>query len=121
MISGASLTIWCARLAFFLYAGALAAWITRRPRAASACWTAGLLVFLVHVAAAFHFYHHWSHAAAYQDTVRQTSELLGIEAGSGLYWNYVFTAVWAIDAVWMWAGARSYERRARWVTAAIHG
>jgi hypothetical protein len=115
-MEGSLLTHWTARAAFLLYAGALAAWMAARPRVARQAWTAGFLVYLAHVAAAFQFYHHWSHDAAYRETARQTGELLGIASGAGLYWNYGFTAVWAADVIRLW-------RNGKWprgVQAAIH-
>jgi hypothetical protein len=120
MTIGPSLTLWSARVAFLLYAAALLAWLKNKPRAAAIAWTTGLLVYLGHVAAAFQFYHHWSHRAAYDHTARQTMEMFGIHSGFGLYWNYVFTAVWATDVVWMWMRPERYRRRSRWITVTVH-
>ena len=118
---GELLTSWTARLAFLLYAAALAAWLTARPRAARLIWTSGLLVYLSHVATAFHFHHDWSHAAAYEETARQTAALFGVRSGGGLYWNYTFTAVWMLDVLWMWIGRETHRRRPVWLAAGIHG
>ena len=41
-------------------------------------WTAGALLFVVHVAAALHFTHQWDHQAAIRSTAEQTEELLGV-------------------------------------------
>ena len=117
---GTLLTLWSARIAFLLYGAALAAWLMGRPRAARIAWVSGFLVYLTHVGVAFHFYHRWSHDAAYADTARQTEELLGVAFGGGLYANYVFTAVWALDVLWPWFHRASYDRRPRWAAAAIH-
>src|SRR6266700_4246784 len=38
-----------------------------------------------HVVSAFHFHHHWSHAAEYEETARRTAELFGVRSGAGLY------------------------------------
>jgi hypothetical protein len=105
-MEGSLLTHWTARAAFLFYAGALAAWMVARPGVARRAWTAGFLMYLAHVAAAFQFYHHWSHDAAYRETARQTGELLGIASGAGLYWNYGFTAVWAADVVRLWRNGK---------------
>ena len=117
---GTLFTHWSARIAFVLYAATLAAWLIGKPRAARLAWTSGFLVYLTHVAAAFHFRHHWSHDAAYEETARQTAELLGVRSGGGLYCNYAFTAVWAFDVIWIWWRAETYRRRRRWITAVIH-
>ena len=54
---------------------------------------------VAHSAAAFHVYHGWSQAAAYRDTARQTLEVIGVDWGGGLYFNYAFTAAWAADVL----------------------
>jgi hypothetical protein len=120
MTVGTLLTHWSARITFLLYAAAVAAWLIGNTRAARLAWTSGFLVYLTHVAAAFHFRHHWSHVAAYEETARQTAALFGVRSGVGLYCNYVFTAVWALDVIWMWWSAETYRRRRRWIGAAIH-
>jgi hypothetical protein len=90
------------------------------PRAARLAWTAGCLFYLLHVYAAFEHFHGWSHAAAYAETARQTSELFGIHWGGGLFFNYVFTLVWLADVVWWWRGVEVYASRPRWAAATIH-
>jgi hypothetical protein len=117
---GALCTVWTARIAFVFYAAALAAWLTGRPRLARGAWTSGFLVYAAHVAAAFHFYHHWSHDAAYDDTARQTAELMGEPYGGGLYANYLFTALWALDVAWICLSPDSYRRRPRWISRSVH-
>ena len=120
MKSGEWSILWTARIAFVCYAGALAAWLTGRARVARSAWTFGLLIYLSHVAAAFQFHHHWSHAAAYDETARRTAELFGLSSGAGLYFNYVFTAVWTCDAIWLWNGADTYRARPVWISLAVH-
>jgi hypothetical protein len=117
---GTLLTLWSARVALLLFATALAAWWTGKSAAARMAWTLGLLVYVAHVAAAFHFRHHWSHRAAYEETALQTAVLFGIRSGSGLYCNYVFTVVWTCDVIWMWWRAETYHCRSRWIGIAIH-
>ena len=106
---GQLLTQWTIRLALALYVAWLAGWLCARgPRWAVASrwvWTAGCALFLVHVACAFHFYHGWSHAAAWEDTARQTQELLGVALGDGIYFSYVFLVLWVADVVWTWSVA----------------
>src|SRR5437773_11343468 len=111
---------WSARVAFLLYAVALAAWLVAKPRAARLAWTCGFILYLALVAAAFHFRHHWSHEAAYEETARQTAEMFGVPSGAGLYCNYAFTAVWASDVIWIWWHPDTHRRRRRWITVAIH-
>jgi hypothetical protein len=101
MTIGTLLILWSARFTFLLYAASLAAWLIGRPRAARLVWTSGFWFYLTHVAAAFHFRHHWSHALAYEQTARQTAEPFGASWGGGLYFNYAFTAVWALDVIWI--------------------
>lgn len=84
-------------------------------------WTAGCLLFLLHVACAFQFYHHWSHTAAYAATARQTAEVVGLAWGGGLYANYAFTLLWVVDASWWWRGLDRYETRPRAVNWAVQG
>jgi hypothetical protein len=111
---------WSARITFLLYATALAAWLVGKPRAARLAWTCSFLLYLAHVAAAFHFRHHWSHEAAYEETARQSAELFGVPSGAGLYCNYTFTAVWAYDVIWIWWNAETHRRRRRWIPTVIH-
>jgi len=111
---------WSARAAFLLYVDALAAWLTGKTHPARLAWTCGFFVYLSHVVAAFQFHHHWSHSAAYEETARRTAELFGIRSGGGLYWNYAFTAVWAVDIIWIWWSAETYRRRPRWIGWVVH-
>ena len=119
-MTGTLLILWSARAAFLLYVAALAAWLTERPRSARLAWTCGCLAYLGHVAAAFHFHHHWSHDAAYEETARRTGELFGVRSGAGLYCNYVFTVVWTFDVIWAWWSAETYRRRPRWIAGTVH-
>lgn len=83
-------------------------------RQARGCWTLGLLAYLIHVVAAFGYFYDWSHAKGLEETASQTRELTGLDSGSGLYLNYVFTLVWLTDAVHWWiAGLSSHAERHR--------
>ncbi len=82
-------------------------------------WTAGMLLAMLHVAAAFQFRHGWSQESAFRETARQTEELLGIRFGGGLYVNYAFLAVWLGDVTWWWLRPASFEGRPRSLDAAI--
>jgi hypothetical protein len=121
--TGELLTRWTVRLALALYAATVALRLASpaHPRLARGLWTAGCLLFLAHVAAAFTFFHGWSHAHAYGATARQTFELFGIDWGGGLYFNYLFTAAWIADVAYWWAaGLDAYERRSPAVGLALH-
>jgi hypothetical protein len=110
-------TRWTIRLALVCSLAAAMAEVAagtdeRRLRMARAAWTAGWGLYLAHVACAFQFYHHWSHAAAYSHTALRTAELSGRNWGAGLYFNYVFTAAWTLDTFTRWR-CPSGRRRAR--------
>lgn len=112
-------TIWVALVGYV--AGASGLILARQqPRwtyLARLAWTLGCLAYLGHVYCAFQFYHGWSHAAAFEETARQTRETVGWEVGEGLFVSYLFTLVWLADVVWWWlAGAESYMRRPRLFT-----
>jgi len=116
-----ALTLWTVRVACLCYGAALAAWWLGRNARARVLWVAGFAAYLAHVAAAFTYVHHWSHDAAYRETARQTGEMFGVWWGGGLWFNYVFTAVWGFDALWLLLRPRSYEQRPRWMGALVHG
>ena len=84
-------------------------------------WTVGCVALLVHFVFAFHFYHAWSHTAAYVDTARQTAEVIGSNWGGGLFINYAVAMLWMADVAWWWfAGLTAYRRRAWWITLSWH-
>ncbi len=135
MLTGPQIVHWSIRAALVCYvvvlAGNLAAGNSaagnsaagrqaRWRRAAKWIWLAGCLLFLGHVAAAFHFYHHWSHAHAVAETARQTKAVIGWEFGEGLYFSYLFAIVWAVDALWWLARGEAYYERSRRITIALH-
>jgi len=117
---GEFLTRWTVRIAVVLYVLSLA---SRRfaPAWSRWAWTGGCLAYLLHVAAAFHYYHDWSHDEAYESTARQTAEVVGVNWGEGLYVNYLFTLAWSIDVLWWWIAARSYVARSRVIEWVVHG
>ncbi|HEX8354393.1 MAG TPA: hypothetical protein VF611_15925 [Pyrinomonadaceae bacterium] len=117
-------TVWVAVAGYA--AGAAAFALSRERRvwesAARAAWTVGCVGLLAHVACAFHFYHGWSHGAAYLDTARQTDEVFGLDWGGGLYVNYALVVGWGLDVAWWWArGLDAYRRRPWPLAAAWHG
>jgi hypothetical protein len=120
MTAGQSLTIETVRVAAAFYVLSVAARLERRDGTARLTWSVACAFYLVHVAAAFQFYHHWSHAAAYVETARQTASTVGLDWGGGLYFNYLFTVIWIADVFWWWrAGLAAYRER-RQIGFAIH-
>jgi hypothetical protein len=117
MTTGELLTRWTIRLALVLYAAALGTLLVSRGRAswdrrARWLWTFGWAVFMSHMAAAFQFYHHWSHTAAWHHTARDTAAVVGWNWGGGVWINYAFALAWTADALWWWlAGLRGYRAR----------
>jgi len=81
-------------------------------------WTAGCIVYLLHVAAAFHFVHSWSHAGAWRQTAQQTADVTGWHWGGGLWINYAFTLWWPLDAGWTWR--RGLDGLPRWYVWTLH-
>jgi hypothetical protein len=88
--------------------------VTPTGRLARWCWTWGVAWFLVHVGFAFHFYHHWSHADAFEHT-RQISGV-----GEGLYVSYFFGLVWTADVAAWWLAPARYAVRSRWLDRVLH-
>ena len=117
------MTIWAAVACYAVGAAAFALSRGRRAwdAAARPAYTFACVWLLAHAASAFHFYHGWSHGAAYLDTARQTGEVFGFDWGGGLYVNYVLIVGWVSDVSWWWLrGLDSYRRRPRALTAAWH-
>lgn len=112
---------WTARAAMLGLALAPAYSRLGRSRAALTCYVAGWLVYLIHVGCAFALVHGWSHRAAYEHTAQASAELIGWSWGGGLWFNYLFTAVWTFDVVWRLSAPRSYARRAWPIDVAVYG
>jgi hypothetical protein len=123
---GDSLTRNTIRLSLAWYAVALALMIHLRsaedrraitPLGNSArwCWTWACLTFVIHVAVAFHYFHHWSHTHAFE----HTREVSGF--GEGLYISYFFTLFWSADAAAWWFAPAWYAARSPWIDRVLHG
>jgi hypothetical protein len=126
MDTGELLTRWAVRVALMLYLVSLTFRLSADDRQrwlawARLAWTSGFAAYLLHVACAFHFYHHWSHAAAYEATARQTEEALGFAFGGGVFVNYFFALVWGADVCWWWCSQGTYLDRWRIVEWALQG
>ena len=107
------LAVWLALCAYAIGAGTLLL-ARRRPRwlvCARWAWTLGCAFFLAHVACAFSYYHHWSHADAYRETARQTGEMTGFHWGGGIFFNYLVAVAWLADVLWWWLAPESFARR----------
>jgi hypothetical protein len=116
-------TIWMALIAYAIGASMLLLargrerWLCR----ARVVWTIGCVFFVAHVVCAFAYFHGWSHAAAYDETARQTAEMTGVHSGAGLYLNYLFGVVWGIDVIVWWVNPSRVVRRPRWLTGLWQG
>ncbi len=122
---GTLLIQWTIRLSLVFYVAALGCLLA--PRASSGrqplarlCWTAGALFFVAHVICAFHFYHHWSHWHAFDHTAAETQRLISWRFGAGIYFSYLFTLLWVLDALWWWLHPTSYAGRKWPVAYLIH-
>ncbi len=121
---GVAITAWTARVAVGCYVARLLIDAARPhddrwQQRARLVWTLGVVSFLMHVAAAFHYYHAWSHAAAWEHTREQTLGKTGWDSGAGLSCNYAFTLVWLIDAAAWWFDVR-WPRR-QWAYFTLQG
>ena len=127
-VVGELLVRWTARLAVAAYVVRLLADVTdwpadparrtKRERIVRSIWTFGGCIYLLHVAAAFHVVHDWSHAAAAAHTARQTAALTGWSWSGGLWINYLFTLWWPLDLVWSWW--QGLDRLPRWYVTGLH-
>lgn len=84
-------------------------------------FTLGAAVFTAHVVLAFVVHYQISHQVALEEVARQTESLTGVSTGFGLYLNYLFSALWILEASWWWASPATYAARPVALTAAIHG
>lgn len=116
------LTLWLARacmaclgVAFLVVASGCTSTVSgfRTWRAA---WTLGCVLLAVHILAAFHFEHAWSHAEAWKHVAAQTARVTGISWGGGLYFNFAFLLLWAIDVFKVWRRSTYQKTRLRLAT-----
>lgn len=71
-------------------------------------WTAGLGFYLAHIVFAFDTFYDWSHHVAIEVTAKETAAVIGLETGFGLWVNYAFGIILALDAWQQW---RNQTRR----------
>ena len=93
-------------------------------RARTARWVlpiniAGLVLCVTHIVIAMATVHGWSQAAAIEATARSTATVYGLRWGGGLFVNYLFVAVWAIDAWWSHTHADRADARGLRLTLRI--
>lgn len=86
----------------------------RVVRLARLLWTLAWLAYVIHLACAFHFYHHWSHAEAMEHVRRRA------RFGEGIFVSHLFTLLWTLDVAWWWLAQRSYAGRAVWIGGPLH-
>jgi hypothetical protein len=63
-------------------------------------WSIGAAFATFHTLTALHAFHAGSLNEAIESTARRTEELFGVRVGWGVYVNYLFVALWWIDAFW---------------------
>lgn len=126
MDAGELLIRWTVRIALALYVVGLTLRLNARDDRrwldwSRLAWTGGFAAFLMHLVAAFHFHHHWSHRAAYDETARQTAEVVGLAFGAGIYINHLFALVWGADVCWWWGRPTQYLTRSRVIEWTVQG
>ena len=103
------------------YLVAVVCWVSkRRGESYRVLWSLGCLFMWGHALAAFHFYHHWSHANAVELTAKETEAVLGEPFGNGIWFSYALLVVWAIDAVLCWIPQFNDSRLRRLLSWSVH-
>ncbi len=122
---GELLIRWTARIAVACYVARLACDVGHQSeddsqKSARWWWTMGCFSFLLHVISAFHFEHHWSHAAALEATARRTAEITGWKSGFGVYINEAFLVLWLADTFFWWQDLSwPRHRRIYWTVQSV--
>lgn len=118
---GELLTRWTIRLALAAYVGRLIVELTLpadrpdRDCIARRFWTIGCALLWIHVACAYQFYHHWSHASAHEQTERETTAVTGLHWGCGIWINYFVMLLWAGDTARWWVTPKVHRDRPAWL------
>jgi hypothetical protein len=76
-------------------------------------WATGVTLCAIHMALAMASVHGWSHASAVAATALATRSTFGVNWGGGVYVNYAFLAIWALETVWWGVAPDRYARRGR--------
>ena len=73
----------------------------------------GAVILIAHMVIAMGVAHNWSHQSSVDATARQTYAVYGLNWGGGVFMNYVFAALWLIEAIrWQIRSATPTPRRA---------
>jgi hypothetical protein len=123
---GDALVRWFIRAALSTYAASVlllsllqssADWtaLSARGRVARLTWTLAFVLYAIHVALAFHYYHHWSHT----DAVERTQQMSGF--GAGIYISHAFTLLWGLDVFAWWLAPGWYAQRSVWIDRLLQG
>lgn len=83
-------------------------------------WSLAALIFALHVLAAVHFYHGWSLASVVASTEASTREILGVPLGQGVFFSFLFGALWLADGTWALVHPASYHGRSRLLDRLVH-
>lgn len=87
---------------------AMVAWtagiVARDKPVAKWFWAVGFDLYLLHIILAYGVFYQWSNQVAWDETARQTAEVVGVETGVGLIANFAFAVVLLIDSVQQWRG-----------------
>lgn len=112
-------TIWAALVCYILTV-CLDQLRPRSARISRLVWTLGCLLLFAHIAAAFHFHHHWSHFEAAEETRRQTLQQVGLNFGFCIYFNHLFALVWLADCASWWARGAEFRSAHKWWFLSLH-
>ena len=111
--------LWTARVAVLCWLASRVLRLRGRDEASTRRWelfvsSTGCVVYLLHVVAAFGLVHHWSHAAAWDQTARDTTAVVRLDWGGGLWFNYLFTLLWPLDEWRRWSVYLQGRRYPHW-------
>lgn len=116
--------LWTIRLAVLYYGVAAGLMLTLagddwsaatiRGALARSCWTLAWAAYVIHVALAFHYYHHWSHI----DAIQHTENVSGF--GPGIWFSHLFTLLWGLDIAWWWLRPDEYAHRPPRIGRVLH-
>ena len=78
---------------------------------ASWLWFCGAMLCAIHMIVALGLRHGWSHQASVEATAAQTAAVYGLYWGGGIYFNYLFVAVWLAESAWWCINPKSFVSR----------
>ena len=108
-------------LSLICYLLAMVCWVSRqRGVTYRLLWTAGCVFMWAHAVAAFHFYHHWSHAHAVALTAAETAQVIGRPMGQGIWFSYLMIVGWSVDCLLTWRPDDKYRRWMQWFSFWVH-